>query len=162
MLLKLLNCGKSMSVEEYRLALQKRCRLFRVLIMFGIATLLFSLLGVPRLLPAGSRQDFFSGLYCGVGIGLMICGVIFLVKTRAALKSEETLRRARNDAQDERNAAIASRAAGSACLVLWLALYAVVLVAGLFAPVLFFFSIGVIVFFAVSFLCFYIYYSHKL
>lgn len=148
--------------EAYRARLRALRPLLVVLKILGAATVLFALLGVPRLLPEGRNASFFSGFYSGTGFFLMVFSAVLFIRIGRILRDDTALRREFTRATDERNRCIRQKAAQSAAVVLFLLLYIVLLAAGLFAPVLFLFCLAGILAFAALYLIFYLYYNRVL
>lgn len=128
--------------EAYRARLRALRPLLVVLKILGAATVLFALLGVPRLLPEGRNASFFSGFYSGTGFFLMVFSAVLFIRIGRILRDDTALRREFTRATDE--------------------LYIVLLAAGLFAPVLFLFCLAGILAFAALYLIFYLYYNRVL
>lgn len=153
--------AKAADPAAFRARLKNLQNLFRALAVLGVLTFLFGLFGVPQILPESRRMYFFSGFYCGGGIGLAVAAVRYILRIRRSLRDETALRRAFTEHTDERIAMITNRAARAAGLALCFLLYAGVFVIGLFAPVLFLFClVGALAYGALFFL-FRVYYSRK-
>ena len=43
------------------------------------------------------------GVYCGIGVGLICSGIVFLIRNKRLMKDEEKLKEARLQVTDERN-----------------------------------------------------------
>lgn len=150
------------TLEAYRARLQTLRPLLVVLKILGAATVLFALFGVPRLLPEGRNVSFFSGFYSGTGFFLLVFSAVMFIRISRILRDEPALRREFTQCSDERNRCIRQKAAQSAAMMLFLLLYIVLLVAGLFAPVLFLFCLAGILAFSALYLIFWLYYNHTL
>lgn len=162
MLMKLFWNGRTGSLEGYR-ALLRRYRQFACgLALLGLATVAFSFWAVPRLPVDAERLDFFGGFYAGVGSGVTAAAVIWLARLRRLLGDEAALKRAYTKDNDERNREIDTRALLSAGVALVCVLYAVLLVAGMFYPVLFWFCLAAALLYSVLTLAFRAYYSHTM
>lgn len=162
MIIRQLFEGHPATPEAYRARLRTLRPFCAVPPVLGAATLLFALLGVPRLLGQEENVSFFSGFYSGTGFFLIALGLVFYLRTGRLLKDETALRRRFTECTDERNCRIDEKAAQAAAVALFLVLYILLLGAGLFAPILFAFCLAGILLFAVLYLAFRLYYSHVL
>lgn len=162
MLFRALFAGVPADLNAYRARLRAAMRLYAVLAALGVFTLLFGLLGVPALLPAGHDSDYFSGFYCGMGTALTLGFLVLILRTRRLLRDEAALRRDFTQYTDERNRAIRHRALLAAGVTLFFLLYIAMLVGSLFAPALFSFSLAGVLAFTLLFGVFRLYYSRKL
>lgn len=154
--------GHPATQESYRIRLQVLRPFCAVPMVLGAATVLFALLGVPRLLSEERNISFFSGFYSGTGFFLLVLGLVLYLRIGRLLKDEAALRRRFTECTDERNCRINEKAALAAVGALFLVLYLLLLGAGLFAPVLFVFCLVSILLFAVLYLAFRLYYSRVL
>lgn len=115
MIMKSLFHTHAKTLEEYRRTLRLREGCFWGLALLGAATL-----GVTLLLMRGSIADesdaaYLQGVWCGIGTGLIVAGVLFAVRTRRMLSQDEAaLRSALREEQDERNLAIIQRSLSTA------------------------------------------------
>jgi predicted lysophospholipase L1 biosynthesis ABC-type transport system permease subunit len=163
MLLKGILCDKTANMEEYKAKRRRRTYVYLGMAVLGVLTLLFDFLAVPRLVPQDTPFGGFSkGLYLGAGAALIACGGMMAYRNLRSLKDEALLKRLRAEEEDERSRAIASRATFSAAIVTMVILYLVLVVAGVFSPMLVLFCIGVVVVFFVCELAFQCYYGHKM
>lgn len=162
MIIRQLFDGHPASQEAYRARLRTLRPFCAVPSVLGTATILFALLGVPRLLREQTQLSFFSGFYTGTGCFLLVLGLVLYLRTGRLLKDEAALRRRFTECTDERNCRINEKAALAAAGALFLVLYVLLLGAGLFAPVLFAFCLAGILLFAVLYLVFRFYYSRVL
>ena len=53
-------------------------------------------------------DDYMLGVYCGIGVGLICSGIVFLIRNKRLMKDEEKLKEARLQVTDERNIEIGS------------------------------------------------------
>lgn len=124
MIMKSLFHTHAKTLEEYRRTLRLREGCFWGLALLGAATL-----GVTLLLMRGSIADesdaaYLQGVWCGIGTGLIVAGVLFALRTRRMLSQDEAaLRSALREEQDERNLAIIQRSLGTAAGVGFILLY---------------------------------------
>ena len=154
--------GSPATKEAYRARLQALRPLLVVLKILGAATVLFALLGVPRLLPEGRSASFFTGFYTGTGCFLMVFSAVLFIRTGRLLRDDAALRRRFTQCTDERNRCIHQKAMQSAAMVVFVLLYILLLAAGLFAPVLFLFCLAGLLVFGALYLLFRLYYSRAL
>lgn len=107
-------------------------------------------------------NEHMQGVYSGVGVGLIVCGLILLIRSRLLLNNEEKLKISRLNNTDERIQKISDKAFRIAAYVMIVVLYATALIGGLFYPVL----VEVLLFIVCTFLLAYIlafrYYNSKM
>lgn len=82
-----------------------------IMLLVGIASLLYGLLSFLIIRPEGHSQNTLMGMFTGFGAG--ICAVAVFRMIREKVVSKEKLEQEEIDRQDERNVAII-RAAGTA------------------------------------------------
>ena len=81
-------------------------------------------------------DDYMLGVYCGIGVGLICSGIVFLIRNKRLMKDEEKLKEARLQVTDERNIEIGSRALRMAAFVLLIVMYFAFLFGGLYDPMI--------------------------
>ena len=81
-------------------------------------------------------DDYMLGVYCGIGVGLICSGIIFLIRNKRLMKDEGKLKEARLQVTDERNIEIGSRALRMAAFVLLIVMYLAFLFGGLYDPMI--------------------------
>lgn len=121
--------------QEFANILKKRTGYFFILIALGIITILCSLY-----FSSGNHAyltDYTEGLYCGIGTGMILGGILLIVKIRFTLKDMKKVHTARLKEQDERNQAIAQKAIQSALLILLVLMYLVMLISSFFNLIIF-------------------------
>lgn len=124
MIMKSLFHTHAKTLEEYRRTLRLREGCFWGLAVLGALTL-----GATLLLMRGSIADaadaaYLQGVWCGIGTGLTVAGILLAVRTRRMLSRDEAaLRSALLEEQDERNLAIIQRSLGTAAGVGFILLY---------------------------------------
>lgn len=107
--------------EEYRIELKKRQRLMGFLFLLGVLTLatMISLI----LLKPETMESYTAGFFTGVGTGLILGGLIGILKIRKTLKDEAALKKARLTETDEREQAISSKEVHATLKVTLLSIY---------------------------------------
>lgn len=146
--------------EEYAAVLRKRKVLFVILIFAGlVAVVLGIVLGAHM---TNRNVSFLSGLYCGIGAGMIAEGIINIIKMNRILKDAGKIRAKRMKENDERNIMIKQKAFSSAGIMVAVVAYAVLLISGFFSMEVFWSVWGVYILFFILFLAFYIYYNKKL
>ncbi len=133
------NSDKYKNNEEYKKHLRNINRIFLLLSIVGalIAALGFSAEFLADKIGLTIRiDDYMLGLYCGAGCGLVIAGILMQIRNRNIMKDEKKLTERRREQKDERLQEIGKRAVRTATLVMIIAMYAILLVGGLFYPVL--------------------------
>lgn len=135
MLIKLLTVTTTSNDNEYRKTIKSRRRLLGFVELGGVLSLLCSyLIGKGYFISKAieDQQSFLSGLYAGIGTGLIVAGIIALFSLDKQLKDPAKLRAARLKETDERNVMIAGKSSGTAGMVLVTCLFAALLIAGFF------------------------------
>lgn len=159
----LFSCTQARTPEAYRRQLESRLRLARLVVVLGAVTVLFGLLAVRGFsaLPE-SRQSFLSGFYAGLGIAVLAAGLAVRRGIRSLLCDDNKLKSEFIRVHDERNREVSSRAMRSAGCVVCVTLYAVLLFAGLFSFLLFWFCFCTAIGFTLLYLAFSFYYSRTI
>ena len=128
-------CGTNVtSNEEYRKYVKKRIKVSSLLIVFGVLTM-----GVVFMVETIWNMELVSytlGLYSGFASGLIAGGIVLILKNRKLLKEEDKLRQARIAASDERNQQISTQASKIAIAILLTGMYLVMLIGGMWYPIL--------------------------
>ncbi len=111
--------------EEYKLELKKRRRLMGILLLLGVLTL-GSMIALILLKPE-ILESYTAGFFCGVGTGLILGGLLGILKIRKTLKDEAAIKKARLTETDEREQAISANAIHTTLKVLLLSIYLLLL-----------------------------------
>lgn len=111
--------------EEYRAELKKRQRLMGILVLLGIVTVV-TMIAIIILIPE-SLESYSAGFFCGVGTGLILGGLLGILKIRKTLKDEAALKEARLTETDEREQAISAKALQTTLKVMLLSIYLLLL-----------------------------------
>lgn len=119
--------------EEYREYLKRKDRSMRWIPLVGILLLILGVAGELLELPI---DDYMLGIYFGVGTGLIVASIALSFKHRRIMMDEEKLKKARLQVSDERIQEISKKSFRLAAGIMILAMYAIMLVGGLFYPVL--------------------------
>lgn len=130
----LLNTTRATNNEEFRKQIQTRNKYMWGLIVIGAITAVVAY--YMEFSDKMKADDYMLGVYCGIGVGLFVCGIALLIKNKRLLKDEAKLKEARLQATDERNVEIGMRAQKVATIVLLIALYFVFLIGGMYDPIL--------------------------
>jgi len=111
--------------EEYKIELKKRQRLMGILLLLGILTLatMISLI----ILKPETMGNYTAGFFCGVGTGLILGGLLSIIKIRKTMNDEAALKEARLTETDEREQAISSKAIHTTLKILLLSIYLLLL-----------------------------------
>ena len=107
-------------------------------------------------------SDFLSGVYTGVGVGLIAASLGLIVKTKKLLKDEKKMKEKRIKEQDERNQMIGQKAMFSATVILMILAYIGLMVSGIFNLAVFWTLWIVIMIYMVTFMISSVYYSKRL
>ena len=118
--------------EKFRKQLQAKNKCLLGLILLGI----ISAAAAYYMEFSGKMKvdDYMLGVYCGIGVGLICSGIVFLIRNKRLMKDEGKLKEARLQVTDERN--IGSRALRMAAFVLLIVMYLAFLFGGLYDPMI--------------------------
>ena len=121
---------KAKNNEEYRAVLKKRLAALGLVVLAGLATegLILFLYFFTRI----HIGEYQMGYLLGVGAGLMLGGVIGVVRIRRRMADEEKLKEFRLKETDERELEVDSLALRATAKTLLIALYVILIVAGVF------------------------------
>ena len=121
---------KAKNNEEYRAVLKKRQVALGLFILAGLATegLILFLYFFTRI----HIGEYQMGYLLGVGAGLMLGGVVGVVRIRRRMADEEKLKEFRLKETDERELEVDSLALRAIAKTLLIALYVILIVAGVF------------------------------
>lgn len=125
---------KVTSDEAYRTFIKRRSLIYGGLAVIGLITAAVAL--AAEFLWAVEVSDMMLGVYTGAGTGLTLAGIILFFKNRMLLKNGKKLRQERIANSDERNIQISMMATKAALAVLMTGMYLVVLIGGLWDPML--------------------------
>lgn len=130
----LLSGSKATNNEEFRKQLQAKNKCLLGLILLGI----ISAAAAYYMEFSGKMKvdDYMLGVYCGIGVGLICSGIVFLIRNKRLMKDEGKLKEARLQVTDERNIEIGSRALKMAAFVLLIVMYFAFLFGGLYDPMI--------------------------
>lgn len=121
--------GPANTDEEYREKLKIRQKLVPVLVIAGAAAIVVSCL----LMRQEDEKAFLAGLYMGIGCGILAVSVVWFFKIRSILRDEKKLREKRLKEWDERNIQVTLKAHYMAGVLVIVAGYVTMLVAGFFS-----------------------------
>lgn len=122
------------SNEEYKKYLKRRNYKLAGLFLIGVVTFAVSILA--QCFWKVNIPEYILSTYMGLGAGLTAASIVLFIKNRRLLKDDERLRMARVELSDERNRQISTEATKIALMVLMVAMYFVMLIGGLWYPVL--------------------------
>ncbi len=111
--------------EEYKVELKKRQRLMGILLLLGaltIGTIIALILINPETL-----ESYPAGFFCGIGTGLILGGLLGILKIRKTISNEAALKQARLTETDEREQAISAKAVHTTLKILLLSIYLLLL-----------------------------------
>lgn len=128
-------CGSDCKTnEEYKKVIKGRILLFIGIIALGLITLIVTLFG-DRYLNLKISENMIS-TYSGFGTGLIVVGVLLLVKNISILNNEEKLRKVRISNTDERIKEISLKASRVALGFMLVTMYLAGLIGGIWYPVI--------------------------
>ena len=110
---------KAVTNEEYRQELAKKRIYYVLIIMVGVITLAITYFASANGIEF---NEHLHGTFAGMGTGLILAGVVLIIKTQMTLSSEEKLKAARLNNSDERNMEI------SAALIMIISFYVTALI----------------------------------
>lgn len=121
------------SNEDY-----KKYIIRRMYMLFGFLMLGFITIGTLVFIEFAKIdiEDYALGFYYGVGTALILASVILLIKNRFLLKDQNKLKKARIISSDERNIQINTLSIKVAVFILLIGIYFVMLIGGLWYPIL--------------------------
>lgn len=111
--------------EEYKVELKKRQRMMGIILLLGVITLAAMIILI--IIKPETLESYTAGFYTGVGTGLILGGLIGILKIRKTLKDEDAIKKARLTETDEREQAISSRALHATLKILLLSIYLLLL-----------------------------------
>ena len=120
---------KVTTLEAFKQSLYTKIKIFILMILLGFITLVVGLL--PQFTNLLTLEDYASGFLTGFGTGLIILGIIFIIRTNKILKDEAKLKEERLKVQDERNLMICNHSIKVATFIVLITLY-ICLIASLF------------------------------
>lgn len=111
--------------EEYKIELKKRQRLMGILLLLGILTLatMISLI----ILKPETMGNYTACFFSGVSTGLILGGLLGIIKIHKTMNDEAALKEARLTETDEREQAISSKAIHTTLKILLLSIYLLLL-----------------------------------
>lgn len=146
--------------EEYRGILKGRIRLWILLGLVGMITLMVGI--ISGLGAVGHQSSFLSGLYTGIGFAFLAISIARIIRTKKILKDDSKIRQMRLKAQDERTILISQKALSMAAVVLLVAMYIGMLVMGFINLTVFWILWSMIMCFMAAYLLARVYYEKKL
>lgn len=133
--------------EEYREKLKRRRDFIPVMVVSGAASIVVSVL----LIRFREGKEFISGLYMGLGCGILAVSVVWFLRIRNTLQDEKKLRMKRLKESDERNIQLTLKAHYTAGLLLVMTGYVIMLVSAFFSMQVFWTVWGLIMLYFVLF-----------
>jgi hypothetical protein len=129
----------------YRKALKIKIGVSMVLILVGLKCLLLVLLNQVGDLQSLTSTfgidlvnlDFMQGFYSGFGCGLIVVGIVYIVRTVTLLKNEEKYKKAEIEYMDERNRFIRSLTFNTTSAIFLVALSFGIVISGMFNSIVF-------------------------
>ncbi|MBE6023342.1 MAG: hypothetical protein E7231_08930 [Cellulosilyticum sp.] len=109
------------TLETFKKSLYNRIKLFILLGILGLCTMIAGLL--PQFTNLIVLEDYLSGFLTGFGMTLLIASIIFTLRTLKIIRDEQKLKEERLKFQDERNIFIANQSLKVASLVMLICLY---------------------------------------
>lgn len=131
--MKLFEKANYKTEEGYRTYIQQRILINIAVILFGVITFIVTIIAESKELFA---EDFMLGVYEGVGTGLVGAGVMLLIRNLIRLNNKDAAKKGRIEINDERNLEIYQKAIRIALFIMLIAIYIVMLIGGLWYPIL--------------------------
>lgn len=160
MLIKTLWNTTAKTDDEYKEILTGRIRLWLLLGLVGLATLIVGI--IAGLGAVGHQSSFLSGLYTGIGFAFLAISIARVLGTKKILKDELKIRQMRLKAQDERTILISQKALSMTAVILLITMYIGMLVMGFIDLIIFWILWSLIMCFTVVYLLVRVYYEKKL
>lgn len=146
--------------EEYKIVIKKRMKFMIALSISGIIT---AAVGFGAEFYFGAPiSGKMIGVYLGTGIGFFGAGIILWIKNRLLLNNDEKLEKSRLNNSDERIQEISNKGFRVATYVMIIALYATVLIGGLFYSELVEIFLFILCTFLLAYVIAFKYYSNKI
>ncbi len=132
MLIRMINGSNAKNNEEYRKVVKTKIKLACLIILLGI----LSLIGMQIINNNDSitMSDYMKGFYTGASSGLIMAGIMLLIKYICIIKNETKLKEARLNAFDERIVAIQGKTLKCSAITMLITAYIMGFVGGIFAP----------------------------
>lgn len=111
--------------EEYKVELKKRQRLMGILLLLGVLTI-GTIIALILINPE-TQESYPAGFFCGIGTGLILGGLLGIIKIRKTISNEAALKQARLTETDEREQAISAKAVHTTLKILLLSIYLLLL-----------------------------------
>lgn len=147
--------------EEYADMIRRKEKGLYALIAFGAVLLALSVLNESlAFLP--SADSFTDGVYAGVGTGLCIAAIIFLLKNKKLLRDSKALHARRIEEYDERKIEITRRVTVTTFTIFAVVLFAAAMIAGFFNRTVFYCCYFAIMLLALIFIAVTRYYNKKM
>lgn len=148
------------SDEEYIKDIKKKMKLFVLVGIVGIATMVITELAVNQGgIKLNSRIHDF---YLGAQTGIIFAAIILWIKHKYLLTNKDKLKESRLNQSDERVHEIREKSFKAAAIVLLVSLYGIIFIAGIFYPILIKFVVPVIFLFLISYGIFYKIYEKRM
>lgn len=146
--------------EEYKKVVKFRMKLMIGMAVIGILTAALGFSG--EFYWHAEINDKMLGIYSGFGSGLFAAGIILYIKNRLLLKNDEKLKASRLSNTDERIREISNKAFRTATYIMLIVLYLVMLIGGLFYPVMVEFLAFIVCSFTLAYFISFKYYNTKM
>lgn len=98
------------------------------------------------------KPIYHSGMYTGIGFGLVIAAIVFSIRIRVLLGNEEKLKEEKIRCTDERNVANSTKAFRVAGGALIIVMYIVAIIAGAWNHTVVMMMLGFVFFFVIVYL----------
>lgn len=149
------------SDEEYAGIISKKIKGLYGLLAFGAVLLVLSVLNeCLGFFPAA--DSFSDGVYAGVGAGLCVAAIVFLVRHKKLLKDAKALHARRIEEYDERKIEITRKVAVTTFAIFSVILFAAAMIAGFFSRTVFYCCYLGILLLALIFITVTLYYNKRM
>ncbi len=145
---------------EYQKMIQFQKKIDVLVVVTGILTF-FIVYMIPKVVDFSMNENI-SGLYSGLGIGLVFAGIGKYLQHTSWLKNEQSIKAARLKNNDERIVEIGRKAYQMSATLLLIALYFLGLIGGFFEPILILVMGGLVWLFLLSYCVAFFIYSKKM
>lgn len=147
--------------EEYAGMIRRKMKWLYGLLVFGAVLLALSVLNeCLAFFPAA--DSFSDGVYSGVGTGLCVAAIVFLVRNKKLLKDAKALHVRRIEEYDERKIEITRKVAVTTFTIFLAVLFAAAMIAGFFSRTVFYCCYMGILLLALIFIAVTCYYNKRM
>lgn len=147
--------------EEFRKVLEKKIRIFILLILIGIITSGIAI-GAKCLSYENASNDWLITFYSGIGFGLIFASIIKIMRFKQIMANEDLLKKERLKNYDERNRQIAAKAMQTATIIVMIFSYIAMLIGAFYNRVVFYCFWWIVILFTLCYAILFKYFNRKM